>query len=79
MRTGLEGPDAVDEVAGAEAVELAEHLERVADGMPAFDTDQAGDFAGPADADNVVSGVGHLEIVGILFDEAVNNVYLLVG
>ena len=64
-------------VARAEPVELAERRQRTADLVPALDADQRGDFSFAMDADDVVGGVGHLEIVRISVHHAIDDVDFL--
>ena len=51
-------------VARAEIVELAKRGEAVAHLVAALDADQRGDLARLVDADDVVGGVGLLEVAG---------------
>ena len=64
-------------VARAKIVELAQRREAAADLVTALDADQRGDLAGLVDADDVVGGVGQLEVVRIGFDQALDDVDLL--
>ena len=63
-------------VARAEIVELAERGEAVAHLMTALDPDQRGYLAGLVDADDVVGGIGLLEIARVGRDEALHDVDL---
>ena len=79
---GAVGPFVVLEVgeghvARAELVELPQRGEAAADLVPALDPDQRSDFAGLVDAHDVVRGAGQREVVGIGFDQPLDDVDLL--
>ena len=64
-------------VARAGAVQLAQHGQRIANRVPAFDADQRGNAPSAMDAHQVGSSGGHLEGVGIQLGQAVHHVDLL--
>ncbi len=64
-------------VARAELIELPQRGEAAADLVPALDADQRSDFAGLVDAHDVVRSSGEGEVVGIGFDQALDDVDLL--
>ena len=63
-------------VAHAQAIDLAQHGERIADLMAALHAHQAGDTSGLVDTDNVVGRRREFEVVGITCGEPFHDVDL---
>ncbi len=64
-------------VSRAQAVQPAQRGQRVFDRVPPFDADQRGDLARAMNPLDVIGREGQLQIVGIAFDQAANQVDLL--